>query len=169
MPPAPPLPPPSPPALPAPAPPPSPAPSPRSPPPTPSPQKCGVSSCTGTVLGTSAGSSTCGNRIDWVTANVVTADGQLTTEAGACQLVAEEYPAECGPCAPSPAQQLLSPPPPPATGVACASGGAGRCGAAVNAGEQNCGPDLWTPTGDAGMACYACARKCDLNTGSAGL
>ena len=88
-------------------------------------------------------------------ANVVTADDQLTTEADACQLIAEEYPAECGPCAPSPAQQLPSPPPPPAAGVACASGGSGRCGAAVNAGEQNCGPDLWTPTGDAGMPCYA--------------
>ena len=155
VPPAPPLPPPSPPALPAPAPSPSPAPS---PPPPPSPQKCGVSSCTGTVLATSAGSSTCGNRIDWVAANVVTADDQLTTEADACQLIAEEYPAECGLCAPSPAQQLPSPSPPPAAGVACASGGGGRCGAAVNAGEQNCGPDLWTPTGDADMSCYACAR-----------
>ena len=42
--------------------------------------------------------------------NVVTADDQLTTEADACQLVAEEYPAECGACAP---QGLTASPPPP--------------------------------------------------------
>ena len=83
----------------------SPPPSPPSPPsPPPPPPKCGLSSCTGTVLATSAESSTCANRIDWVAANMAG-----YTELEACQLVAEEYPAECGPCAP----QGLAPSPPP--------------------------------------------------------
>ena len=30
-----------------------------------------------------------------------------------------------------------------------------RCGAAVNAGQQNCDPGLYAPTGDAAMHCYA--------------
>ena len=41
-----------------------------------------------------------------------------------------------------------------------------RCGAAVNAGAQNCGPGLWAPTGDGAMPCYAyggTADPCALN------
>ena len=74
-------------------------------PPSPSPQKCGISSCTATVLATSAGGSLCEGRIDWLVAN------RGATELAACQLVGEEFPPECGPCAPQGIAPLPLPPP----------------------------------------------------------
>ena len=72
--------------------------------------RCGVSSCTATVLATVATapteSATCGGRIAWVE------DVEGKSEPSACQQVAEEFPEVCGGCAPFGLPPLPPSPPP---------------------------------------------------------
>ena len=63
---------------------------------TPTTTRCGVASCTLEVWATAAGEYPCGSRILWVVANL----GK--SEEDACYQVAyEEFPVECGGCAPA--------------------------------------------------------------------
>jgi len=73
----------------------------------PSAPRCGVSSCTADVWVTMAGDHPCGNRIDWVKANL------FKSEADACrQIAVDEFPAECGGCAPDESGPGPAPSPP---------------------------------------------------------
>ena len=57
--------------------------------------KCGADTCTQHVWAADANGHPCGDRINWVVAN------EHVDEEDACRLVAvDEYPAECGGCAP---------------------------------------------------------------------
>ena len=70
---------------------------------------CGVSTCTGAVLATMAedpnrpnlDSGTCGDRIRWAMEAHEEPPWTRKSEADACQLVGEQFPSLCGPCAPN--------------------------------------------------------------------
>jgi len=77
---------------------------------------CGLPACTTEVLNRQANapdsSGTCMGRIEWVIAN----EYQGLDEPGACQLVGEEFPSICGPCAPYGLPDGVPPPPVPPSG-----------------------------------------------------
>eukprot|EP00591_Stephanopyxis_turris_P017726 CAMPEP_0195538828 /NCGR_PEP_ID=MMETSP0794_2-20130614/49734_1 /TAXON_ID=515487 /ORGANISM="Stephanopyxis turris, Strain CCMP 815" /LENGTH=1792 /DNA_ID=CAMNT_0040672837 /DNA_START=109 /DNA_END=5487 /DNA_ORIENTATION=- len=102
---------------------------------------CGCEECTSDVLSTLVGTPahSCGARIDWLQ----TIEGGSLKNLEACTVIGrDDFPSieDCGKCDPT----------------SCSSNqNENRCGGAVNAGNFNCGPDLWSPTSDLSIHCYA--------------
>jgi hypothetical protein len=106
------------------------------------------------VLDTFAGEYTCRDRIQWLQKGLNERDACLTV-AGV------EYPVECGACDPDRCLEDFMPEfnnnnnniDPPSS-----SGGNQKCGGAVNSSgnkERTCRNDLWNPTDDSSMYCFA--------------
>jgi len=107
---------------------------------------CGCSTCVDSVLNTFAGDYKCGDRISYLQ----NSDG--FSERDACSKVAgSEFPSQCGGCDPDRCDQ------PSFNNNNNVSSGQ-KCGGAVdssNNSERVCKRDLWDPTGDSTMHCFA--------------
>lgn len=95
---------------------------------------CPAAACSA-ALHTDADGYSCLSRIRWL----MSPAGGALSSFDSCTRVGREHPTACGSC--------IEPLPPTASSAIC--------GAAVNAGTQNCQPMLWEPTSTAGMACFA--------------
>eukprot|EP00537_Pseudo-nitzschia_pungens_P005290 CAMPEP_0172377084 /NCGR_PEP_ID=MMETSP1060-20121228/68720_1 /TAXON_ID=37318 /ORGANISM="Pseudo-nitzschia pungens, Strain cf. cingulata" /LENGTH=451 /DNA_ID=CAMNT_0013104755 /DNA_START=142 /DNA_END=1497 /DNA_ORIENTATION=+ len=114
--------------------------------PTPSPSNnddnkmvCGCATCDKSVWNTVVDDHSCGSRIEWL----MQIEG--LDERDACSIVAgSDFPVECGGCDPARCVDNSSP--------------KHKCGAAVDFSsdpQQGCQSNLWDPTGDATMHCFA--------------
>lgn len=118
-----------------------------------------------------AGDHSCGERIDWLQSAASTIAGGPYEESFACSKVAsEEFPSECGKCDRSRcnnADDITATPPTKSPAVTPTKSPVGnnnnvpssqKCGGAVNSStdsETVCRRDLWDPTGDSFMHCFA--------------
>lgn len=115
---------------------------------------CGCATCDATVLNTSAGDFSCGDRMSYLQNSL----GYSETDACA-QIAGTEFPTECGGCDPNRCNG--NPPSPIPLGQVC--------GGAVNSSndaQTMCQSDLWDPTGDSTMHCFAYGGSgdpCHLN------
>jgi len=111
--------------------------------------RCGCSTCDDSVWNTFAGDHMCGDRISYLQTSGF-------NERDACSKVAgAEFPSECGRCDPDRCDNN--------------NNSGQRCGGAVDSSgnsETTCQRDLWDPTGDSTMYCFAYGGSgdpCHLN------
>lgn len=147
------------------------------PPPPPSRTRCGCPECE-QIWYMMAGEYTCGERIEWLQSDTSTVASGPYDELSACSKVAsEEFSNECGKCDPSRCNRsvTMAPSNAPTTILtkeptrSPTSTSSQKCGGAVNASSdssQTCQSDLWNPTGDTTMHCFAYGGRgdpCHLN------
>jgi len=114
---------------------------------------CGCPTCVDSIWNTFAGEFKCGNRIEYLQNSLG------FNEQDACSLVAgTEFPVECGGCDPDRCVELEPNFNNNINNNNNPSSGEQKCGGAVNSsGDSNqvCQNDLWDPTGDSSMYCFA--------------
>ena len=123
---------------------------------------CGCSTCTDSVLNTFAGDYKCGDRMSYLQNSLG------YSERDACaQVAGTEFPAECGGCDP---ERCDLPDYNNNNDNDNDNNSSGqKCGGAVNSSSNSetiCQRDLWSPTGDSSMYCFAYGGSgdpCHLN------